>query len=413
MHFIVKLSIITLSLYCNCIRVSTQTLEYYINQGLQNSPLLKDYQNQISSVTMDSALIRAGQRPQIDAKAQILYAPSYRLWGYDAALTNGGNYTSVVEASQPFFNRRNLKNQYESLSIQKRSLANTSKISVNDLKRLITNQYISAYADFNDLTFNETFLSLMNEQELVIKKLVESAIYKQTDYLSLVIETQTQEILVKQLHTQYEKDISQLKVICGINDTNHIALSLPAIEKFKLKDLSTSPLFIQYKIDSLKIVNDKSAVDLLYRPKFNWFADAGLNTSPADPFRHFGYSAGINFSVPIYDGNQRRLQYKKLSLTENTRYNYEFFFRNQYFQQIEQLTKDLTATQLVTEQFKIQLKTANELINLAKAQLNAGNMQIADFINAIKNYITINRNLNQVQINTLQIINELNYLMQQ
>jgi outer membrane protein TolC len=408
-----------ITLLCLCcftfikVYTQTQTLEYYIHQGLQNSPLLKDYQNQINASIIDSSILRAARRPQVDARAQILYAPSYRLWGYDEAITNNGNYTSVIEASQSFFNGKEVKNKYESLSIQKRSLANTSKITINDLRRQITNQYISVYADYSDLSFNESFLKLMHEQETVIKRLVENAIYKQTDYLSLAIERQTQEILVKQLRNQFEKDLNQLKVLCGINDTNRVVLTTPSIEQVKPADLSLSPLIIQYKIDSLKIVNDRTSVDLQYRPKLNWFADAGLNTSPSDPFRHFGYSAGINFSLPIYDGNQRKLQYQKFTFTENTRSNYEAYYRNQYFQQIKQLNKDLATIQETSNELKAQLISANELITLAKAQLNAGNMQIADFINALKNYITINRDLNRSQINTLQIINELNYLLQQ
>ena len=77
------------------------------------------------------------------------------------------------------------------------------------------------------------------------------------------------------------------------------------------------------------------------------------------------------------------------------------------------MNKELTYTHEMADQLEKQLNTANELIILAKAQLNNGNMPITDFLNASKNYIKINRDLNQTQIKTLQIINELNYLMQQ
>jgi hypothetical protein len=36
------------------------SLDYYIDQALQNSPLLKDYQNQVLTGQVDSQLIRAG-----------------------------------------------------------------------------------------------------------------------------------------------------------------------------------------------------------------------------------------------------------------------------------------------------------------------------------------------------------------
>lgn len=151
-----------------------------------------------------------------------------------------------------------------------------------------------------------------------------------------------------------------------------------------------------------------------YRPKLNWFADAGLlSTNPSTLYQHLGYSAGINFSIPLYDGKQRKLQYQKLDITEDTRSNYERFFKKQYSQQVAQLNKDLTATEEMQEQLKLQLKTSEQLMSMVKTLLNSGNISITDFINATKNYNSINRTLNQTQIKVLQIINELNYWMQE
>ncbi|HEY4786507.1 MAG TPA: TolC family protein [Bacteroidales bacterium] len=395
-------------------QLPTQTLDYFLKQGLENSPLLRDYQNQLSSSTIDSLLIKAGQEPKVDANAQVLYAPVYHNFGYDEASTNGGNYTGVVGISQNFLNQKELRNKYESVEIQKRSVSNTFKISYNDLTRIITAQYLNAFADFSDLTFNKNFLKLMEDQQAILKKLVESGIYKQTDYLSLLIETQTQEITLKQASSQYYKDLLLLYQLCGLNDTSHTDLATPIIHRKNLDDVAQSPLLAQFKIDSLKISNSRSAVDVLYRPKLNWFADAGLlSTSPSTLYQHFGYSAGINFSIPIYDGKQRKLQYRKLDFTEDTRSNYEHFFKKQYSQQIMQLKSDLATAEETLDQLKKQQKTAEDLMTMVKSLLNTGNISITEFINATKNYDAINRTLNQTQIKILQTINELNYWMQQ
>ena len=59
-------------------------------------------------------------------------------------------------------------------------------------------------------------------------------------------------------------------------------------------DIAKSPSYIQYKIDSIRIENEKMAIDIRYKPKVNWFADAGFLTSnPWNFYKHFGYSAGI------------------------------------------------------------------------------------------------------------------------
>ena len=222
------------------------------------------------------------------------------------------------------------------------------------------------------------------------------------------------EITLKQAENQYEKDIRLLYQVCGMPDTASIELSKPDIQRKSQINIATSPLFAQYKIDSLKVKNSKSAVDMQYRPKLNWFADAGmLSTDPSTIYQHLGYSIGVNFSIPLYDGKQRKLQYQKLDIAEDTRSNYERFYKKQYYQQVAQLSKDLASNEETLAQLKQQLKTSEQLMTMVKALLNSGNISIVDFINAAKNYNTINRTVNQTQIKVLLIINELNYWMQE
>ncbi len=395
------------------VQAQNQKLEFYISQGFKNSPLLQDYQNQINSASVDSLLVRAGQKPQADVNAQLMYAPVFSKFGYDDALTNGGTYSSVFSVSQSFLNRQVLNNKFEGLKTQKKSQKNKRKVSENDLRRTITNQYLTSYADFSDLSFNESFLKLIMEEKELLKSMVEHGVYKQTDFLSLLIETQTQEILVLQLNTQFKKDVRLLNEICGITDTGKYVLTLPEISENEPISLAQSPLLLQYKIDSLNIVNDRWTVNLKYNAKFKWFADAGLMSStPQGLSNHLGFSAGVNFSIPIYDGHQRKYEIQKLDIQEDTRGFYQRFFITQYDQQLKQLNEEINSVRQLKQQLKKQAGTATELITMAKSQLNIGNMPITEFINAIKNYLGINHNLNQAQIREFQLINEINYLMQ-
>jgi len=56
-----------------------RNLEFYISEGIRNSPLLSDYRNQVNSAIADSLLIRAAKRPLIEAKSQLQYSPVYYL----------------------------------------------------------------------------------------------------------------------------------------------------------------------------------------------------------------------------------------------------------------------------------------------------------------------------------------------
>jgi outer membrane protein TolC len=392
----------------------SRTLDFYLDAGIHNSPLLKDYNNQINSALIDSLLIRSSQMPQVEASSQLLYAPVYGNFGYDEIATNGGNYQGLISVSQNIFNKKVLNNKFQSVNIQRQTANNESRISIADLKRVITEQYLAAYADYNELAFNKSFLEFGYKENEIIRKFVSQGLCKQTDYLSLQIETQTQEILVNQLTSRFEKDLRQLNQLCGINDSGLYRLTLPVITIAGSQDIDNLPLFVKYRLDSLRIENEKAAIDLKYKLKMNWFADAGFLTStPWNFYQHFGYSAGVNLSIPVYDGHQKTREKQKLSLEEDTRSGYKNNFKNQYNQQIQQLYGELKSLQIMTTQLEKQLSTSEQLVNTLRGQLETGIIQMTEYINAIKNLRYINKNLSDNNIRIQQVINELNYFLAQ
>jgi outer membrane protein TolC len=393
---------------------NAQQLDYFIAQGLQNSPLLNDYRNTLNAAAVDSLLIKAANKPQVNNHSQILYAPAYKNFGYDDANTNGGTYSSVVDVSQVIFNRNVLQNKYNNASLQKQSLQNTLKISMVDLKKAITTQYLTAFADYADMKNNSAYLELLNQHKAMLKQLVEHGVYKQSDYVSLIIEMQTAQIDLSQQQTQIMNDVFALKQLCGITDTTRFKPEKPALAVAQTVNISTSPLFMQFKLDSLKITNEHEGIDVSYKPKIGWYADAGLlSADPAQLYRHLGYSIGLNMCIPIFDGHQRSLQYRKLDMRENTRSQYASYFKKQYSGRVQQLTQQLQMTQQSLDLTNVQLSTTNELLAMLKTQLNNGNATIVDLINTMKNYLLVTRNINKLHMQECGIINELNYLMQQ
>jgi outer membrane protein TolC len=390
----------------------TRNLDFYLTQAIQNSPLLNDYRNQISSALADSLIIRAAKKPLIEAKSQLLYSPFYHNFGYDDVITDGGNYSAVMGVSQKVFNRRELNNKFEAIALQKQSVNNSSQITITELVKIIIDQYLTTFSGYTDFLFNKNFLELLAKENEIVKQFVKNGIAKQTDYLSLLVETQSQEILVNQLKNQYRKDLMLLSQLCGLNDSIWCELTEPNLEIKGTPDIAKSPSYIKYKIDSIRIENEKMAINIRYKPKVNWFADAGFLTSnPWNFYKHFGYSAGLSLNIPIYDGKQRGIEKQKLELNENSRKAYENTYYKQYFQQIQQLNLELKSLNETSAQVKNQLKTSEQLVNTFKEQLEAGIIQMTDYINAIKNFKTTSRNINLINIQKLQVINEMNFLL--
>jgi outer membrane protein TolC len=392
----------------------TRNLEFYLDQGIHNSPLLNDYRNQIRSASSDSLLIRAAKNPLVEVKSQLLYAPSYRNFGYDEIVTDQGNYTAVMGVSQPLFNKREINNKYEAVDIQKRTLNNSSQISINELKKVITEQYLTSFASYTDFLFNKNFLELLEKENVIVKQFVNNGIAKQTDYLSLLVETQSAEMLVTQIKSQYRKDLMLLSQLCGLNDSTWYELTDPRIEMKGAPDITKSPAYIQYKIDSIRIENEKTAIDIRYKPKINWFADVGFLTSnPWNFYNHFGYSAGVSLNIPVYDGKQRGIEKQKLGFNENSRQAYQDTYYKQYFQQIQQLNLELSSLNEMSSLVENQLRTSEQLLSTLKEQLETGIIQMTEYINAIKNFKTTSRSINLIKMQKLQVINEMNFLLTQ
>ena len=51
-------------------------------------------------------------------------------------------------------------------------------------------------------------------------------------------------------------------------------------------------------------------------------------------YKNFGTSVGLDLTVPIYDGKQKKMQYRKLDISERSRSNYQNFYTSQYYQQM-------------------------------------------------------------------------------
>jgi outer membrane protein TolC len=386
------------------------SLDFFINQGLVHSPVLKDIGNQVNSNTVDSLLVKAGQKPQVSYNGLLYYAPVINGIGYSDVITNISNITSVAYASQRIFNQKVLEAQYSKLGIQNQALRISSKITENDLKRTITIQYLTACSVSYDIAFNKELLASSKNEEQILKQLVEKGQYKQVDYYTFMVELKAQELLLNDLQIQYMKEISALYALCGLTDTIYAQVSLPDIKLYSPVNEAYSPFFIRFVIDSLRIQNEKLQVARKYSPFINWFADAGLvNNLPQDILKNFGFSAGLSLAVPIYDGRQRKLNYEKLAIAENTRTNYADYFKKQYNQQLMQLYTALKKNQEIIPQVNQQLDYAEMVIKQDKYLLNTGNVSITDYVTALKNYISVKRNLNQYLVKILQIITEINY----
>ncbi len=403
-----------LCILCNAMpaRVCAQSksLDDYVNAALQNSPLLKEINNNILLTHIDSLRILAIYKPQVNGVSYNYAAPVVHGFGYDGAISNVYNVSEQVSATQLLVSKRNLQIQFNGIQLLNDSLAIAGKITEQDLKRTITAAYIAAYGSWRQYSFNKEVYDLLSAEDTILKKLTQVSVYRQTDYLTFLVTLQQQHLLITQAKTQYQSDFATLNYLSGLFDTTLISLDSPRIEIMQLPEMNASIFYQKFTVDSLLLRNAGQQIDLAYRPKVTLGADAGYVSSFVyTPLKNWGASASVNVIVPIYDGKQRKLSHKRLGILENTRENYRDFFATQYNQQIAQLTQQLNNTKTLIAETANQLKYVRALIVANGKLMATGDVRIADYVIAINNFLNAQNVVIQNTVNQFQIITQINY----
>ncbi|MBC6108976.1 TolC family protein [Pedobacter fastidiosus] len=386
-----------------------KNLDYFLSQAKSASPILKDFQNQEKSSAIDSLIAKASARPQVTATGAGMYAPIIRGYGYDEVITNGQALEAMLNVNYDLLNKKRINNQLQGIKIQRDSIRYASQLSLYDLNKSIVDQYITAFASQEQVDFNQEVVVLLRKEEGLLKSLTRSNIYKQSEYLTFLVTLQQQELSLKQAEIQFKNDYATLNYLAGTTDS---ALSRLEIPKLKSDFAVGEPAFFtkRFEIDSLKNTNLKNGIDLNYKPKLGVYVNSGYSSSLVfQPYKNFGASAGFTFSIPIYDGHQKQMQYNKLALSSNTVTGYRDYFIKQQKQQIYLIRQQLEETDLLTSKINEQIRFSKGLIDVDSKLLHTGDLKVSDFVIAINNYLSAQNLLRQTQINRLKLINQFNY----
>jgi outer membrane protein TolC len=390
-------------------QLPARDLDYFIQEAVKRSPLLKDYENQQQAKRIDSMRVKAGYLPQVTASSAGMYAPVINGYGFDEVLTNGKSLEALLNVNYNLAGKKNVSNQLQGIRLQSDSLKFASHLSVLDLQKAIADQYITAFASQQQAVFNHEVYLLLHEEEQVLKKLTRANVYKQADYLTFLVTFQQQALQWKQAELQLKNDYSTLNYLTGVTDTIAHPLTEPVLQQVPVAE-ENSFFTHRFEIDSARIENQKRAIDFSYRPKAGIYANGGYNSSFAfQPYRNFGTSVGFTVSVPVYDGHQKKMQYDQLTIAKRTSNLYKEFFLKQHAQQLDLLKQQINDQDGLYQQVNEQIKFTKSLIRVDSRLLQTGDIRIADFVIAINNYMAAQNLMRQTNINRLKLVNQLNY----
>jgi outer membrane protein TolC len=396
-------------------------LQFYLDAAYKNNSSLKESANNIRIKNLDKSLTKAEFiLPQVNLTANYLFVPYLNndkivtttpdpsSIGYDASVTNGGLYSAQVNVTKNIFNGGIIDAYYNQADLQIKSNEFNYELTKHNLEKDVIDQFINCWQAQEFYRLSGSTADTLEQQLKITENLMMKGLVKQSDYLLLKIEIENQKLAALQAFNSLKSNIYQLNVLAGIRDSSIVQLNKITLNRINIS--GNSKFFNQYENDSLIILSQQNVLETKYYPLFNVFLNAGLNAVELNNIqRKFGISAGFNFSLPIYDGDQKSItrQQSKISLStiNSNKTNQEILINNKIKESSSQVEFYVSSLQYIGS----QLNDYSKIMILLHSELMHGQLSMVDYITIIKNYLDLKKNEISSSAAYQQAVNQFNY----
>ena len=116
-------------------------------------------------------------------------------------------------------------------------------------------------------------------------------------------------------------------------------------------------------------------------------------------YQHFGWSAGLTFRVPLYDGGQRKWKRQQTSTRLETVRAYQETFRRQQTERLTQYENLAAGYRRQEALLEKQLKEYDSILKTYQVEIAAGQMSVVDFVTVLQGKIQTERDRMLLQTN--------------
>jgi len=426
----VKYSAITLLILAvNLVGVNAQerNLDFYLERAKTSSPLIYQARNDNKIVSLDlQQLNRILYKPEINVVSGFTFSPivsrdvnrtGFHLvsdgasdyFGHDLAVTDGGHYQALVSLNQPLLNGSKYKVYVDQAENSAMINDNNIVLTIHELEQVVGYQYLQCIRSSSDARNSKSMLRDLEGHYILLRKLVEQGIYKQTDLMLLGMEMENSGLEYKSLMDEYKTNLYDLNLICGIADTMVVELQDLDL-RLNPRSPQISAFMTSFKLDSLGILLDQAVNELKYKPQVNLITDAGLDAVYLPSPHRLGLSAGLSLTWNIFDGHQRDIQREKSAIKLQT-----LEFRKNHFITQNEISRNKVLGQISSVQERILLtKGKSDRYEILKEaylkELSIGEASVMDIKNLLKDIASNRKDLLQLRMEEQFLINTYRYL---
>lgn len=401
-----------------------QNLAYYLDQGRANNPYARQLDRRQAAAALEMQKISAQyEQPSLALAGDILIAPYFfnyrrivalsanpdpRAFGYDAAITNGGNYSGQVEADYPILTKKIRQPLLDQQVTAQRQAANQRIILELNLEQEITAGYLNALLIQQQMEYLRQVIGQLQQQRELVRRLADRGVRTITDLQLLDIEIQTQQYQLGSLRIQLRQAMLTLTTSAGMADTT--LYHLDTVQLAIRREDNPSVFLENNRLDSLAARNDEAVFNTRYLPQVNAYANAGLNAVEwENAYRRVGISGGLRLSWLLRDGGQRSLNEQQVQLRLLDAHDIREFVDRQVLQNRQSLRLLLSESRENIDRLTQQVQSYESVLNALQRELASGQVSVIDYLNVWRSYndLFLQRTLAEGQL--LLLVNELNY----
>ncbi len=261
-----------------------RSLHYYIETAKENSPLIKDYANQLRIQQAELQRLKVMyMHSRLELNGDYLFVPIISkdggrttfkwnaqngtdYYGYDLG-ESSGYFHAGVTWTQPLLGKSSYKAAQKQAMINEDMANNHIRMEKHQLERSVTEHYLLCLLDKIQIDFADSVASLLEKQINMVQNLANSGMAKQSDVRLLLIEQQANAEMRTASRQSYHTHLMDLNLLCGINDTTAVALTNVCVSSESQPLGKQSHFSEQYRLDSLNVAASLRSFNLKYKPR--------------------------------------------------------------------------------------------------------------------------------------------------
>jgi outer membrane protein len=343
MHNVISKIIIGFALAFTISRLFAQTpqvysLEQCLTLAKQNSLRLRLAENELLKARLARSEIRTAGLPGVKAKAGSGYAPDARDFGYDPAITDGGQLNAQIELEQSVYDGRVRRLKTSELTVDLKRWAIERQIAERDLVAEIKQRFIELLRAQRQIELQQESVEQLTAYADLTENLYHGGAVGYTDVLKSQVQLSNAVVSLQKAREAAAIAASSLAEQMGIRPETMITVA-GSLDTFAVQygdlllhetdsTLASNPELRAARLDIEKSKLEIQATRGERKPTFDFVADAGWLTSrnnliaPAgERYSGLGFSAGFAATLPLFNWGatglhiqQKRLETESLQM---------------------------------------------------------------------------------------------------